>query len=341
MPPSAVTSPPPNGCCPVSSRPCCPGRGSSGNGGGLRRNTFDSAVAIWGGIGAWVDRYDYPSSDPPGLDVMASHGVVTLYLQTGRSSEAVDVLEPGRLGNVLEGAHDRGMKVVAWYAPSFVDPDLDLRRSLAAVNFVSPRGDRFDGFAPDIESSKLADAARREVRDAVLVRAIHARRGNVVQIARLLRIPRNKVYQGPIWLRPRLREEVRRARKGLPPLPIPRVAQAELRALLGRAVVLAGGNLSAAAPIAGVSARTLTRYALLLPGLRALVDRARRAYACARTVAASGSTPSSIRSATRPAICSASPRSPATSPSAAPPRPSASGSRNSCARRRRWRRSGN
>ncbi|MBX7160526.1 MAG: hypothetical protein K1X95_09575 [Acidimicrobiia bacterium] len=147
---------------------------SAGNGGGLRRNTFDSAVAIWGGIGAWVDRYDYPSSDPGGLDVMASHGVATLYLQTGRSSEAVDVLEPGRLGTVLEGAHDRGMKVVAWYAPSFVDPDLDVRRSLAAVNFVSPRGDRFDGFAPDIESSKLADAEERSRRLTAYSRVLRA-----------------------------------------------------------------------------------------------------------------------------------------------------------------------
>ncbi|MFN8104057.1 MAG: hypothetical protein U0U69_06315 [Acidimicrobiia bacterium] len=137
---------------------------SGGNGGGIRRNVFDNAVAIWGGIGAWVDRYDYPSSDAAGLDVMASHGTATLYLQTGRSSEAVDVLEPERIGRVLEGAHDRGMKVVAWYAPSFVDADMDLRRSLAAVNFVSPRGDRFDGFAPDIESSKLADPAERSRR---------------------------------------------------------------------------------------------------------------------------------------------------------------------------------
>lgn len=137
---------------------------SAANGGGLRRNTFDKDIAIWGDIGAWVDRYDYPSSDPAGLDVMASHGTATLYLQTGRSSEVVDVLEPARLGQVLEGAHDRGMKVVAWYAPSFVDADMDLRRSLAAVNFTSPRGDRFDGFAPDIESSKLADAAERSRR---------------------------------------------------------------------------------------------------------------------------------------------------------------------------------
>lgn len=147
---------------------------SAGNGGGVRRNSFDRAAAVWGGIGAWVDRYDYPSADPPGLDVMASNGVATLYLQTGRSSEAADVLEPDRLSRIVEGAHDRGIKVVGWYAPSFLDYDLDLRRSIAGAQFRTNRGDFLDGFAPDIESTKLTDHAERSRRLVVYSQQLRA-----------------------------------------------------------------------------------------------------------------------------------------------------------------------
>jgi hypothetical protein len=57
------------------------------------------------------------------------------------------------MGQFVDLAHQRGIKVVGWYLPGFANIDLDVQRSLAVVNFISPAGGRFDGFAPDIEDS--------------------------------------------------------------------------------------------------------------------------------------------------------------------------------------------
>jgi len=122
------------------------------------------AAGPWAGLGTWTDRFDYRAVSDAGLGELAARGVKTLYLQTGRSGEKTDVTEPDTIGRVVEKAHDLGMKVVGWYAPNFVHDDVDLRRSLAGAAFRSPRGDAFDGFAPDIEATTLADHAERSAR---------------------------------------------------------------------------------------------------------------------------------------------------------------------------------
>jgi hypothetical protein len=53
------------------------------------------------------------------------------------------------------------MRAVAWYAPDFSNNELDLRRSIAAIQFRSPRGNRFDAFGADIEYSRIKEPAAR------------------------------------------------------------------------------------------------------------------------------------------------------------------------------------
>jgi len=54
--------------------------------------------------------------------------------------------------------------VVAWYLPSFLYPAQDARRSLAAIRFRSPQGERFDSFALDIEASLTRPVSLRNQR---------------------------------------------------------------------------------------------------------------------------------------------------------------------------------
>jgi hypothetical protein len=75
---------------------------------------------------------------------------------------------------LVDGAHARGMKVVAWYLPSFARPQRDLRRSLDAIRFTTLSGGRFDSFALDIESGIVRRIPTRNRRAAQLSRRIRA-----------------------------------------------------------------------------------------------------------------------------------------------------------------------
>ena len=95
---------------------------------------------------------------------MAREGVRTLYLQTGNYGQRVDLVRPQALGRFLDAAHRAGLRVVAWYLPSFTNPAQDARRALAAIRFRSARGERFDSFALDIEASLARPVALRNQR---------------------------------------------------------------------------------------------------------------------------------------------------------------------------------
>lgn len=123
-------------------------------------------LSIYRGLGAWVDGYDFgkPGTLDPATIVreLAARGVRTIYLQTGRWNLPVDVVDPGSMNVFLEVAHAHNMKVVGWYLPGFADNDMEIRRSLAVLNYTTPTGHKFDGFAPDIEDSRAVgkDSAR-------------------------------------------------------------------------------------------------------------------------------------------------------------------------------------
>jgi hypothetical protein len=120
----------------------------------------------YAGLGTWVDIYATTTWANPerAVAAMARDGVRTLYLQTGNYSQSTDLVRPRRLGQFVDAAHAAGIRVVAWYLPSFDDPVQDERRALAAIRFHSARGERFDSFALDIEAAFVRPVSLRNAR---------------------------------------------------------------------------------------------------------------------------------------------------------------------------------
>jgi hypothetical protein len=125
-----------------------------------------SALEVYGGLGSWLDIFAGRLWSNPATVVASAkrHGVGTLYLQTSNYSQASDIVRPAALGRFVEAAHAAGLKVVAWYLPSFSNPARDARRAHAAIAFRSARGQRFDGFALDIEASYVGNVSLRNAR---------------------------------------------------------------------------------------------------------------------------------------------------------------------------------
>lgn len=140
-------------------------------------------IDAYRGLGAWVDVFDYVPEvggdgvpvGPDDVDAMAAQGVRTLYLQAAFDSPrlADGAVPDALLTPILRRAHDRGMRVVGWYAPRFLDPAADLRRLVAITRF-SADGQRFDGLAVDIEDRSLTDVAERNRRLVNLSRGLRA-----------------------------------------------------------------------------------------------------------------------------------------------------------------------
>jgi hypothetical protein len=155
-----------------------------------------SRRAAYAGLGTWLDIYAKKAWRDPGREVaaMAREGVRTLYLQTGNYKQGVDLVRPRAVGRFIEGAHTSGMRVVAWYLPSFANPGQDRRRALAAIRFLSPSGERFDGFALDIE--------------ATVVRRMRLRNRRLLQLSRQLRsavgpaYPLGAITPSPVGMSP-------------------------------------------------------------------------------------------------------------------------------------------
>jgi hypothetical protein len=130
----------------------------------------------YNGLGTWLDIYAGKAAwRNPGREVaaMARHGARTLFIETGNYKQSVDVVRRGAQGRFLDAAHAAGLRVVAWYLPSFANLGQDERRALAAIDFESPNGEHFDGFALDIE--------------ATVVRGIGTRNRRLLQLSARLR----------------------------------------------------------------------------------------------------------------------------------------------------------
>jgi hypothetical protein len=122
-------------------------------------------IAPYAGLGTWVDVYDWshyhdttPTIGPDQVDAMAAEGVQTLFIQTAKHDTPDLISERELLEPIIMRAHQRGMRVVAWYLPTLEDVDNDLNRLLASADLA------VDGLAVDIESRKVPDAAERSAR---------------------------------------------------------------------------------------------------------------------------------------------------------------------------------
>lgn len=123
-------------------------------------------VTPYAGLGTWLDIHATKDWRTPErlVAAMARDGVRTLYLETGNYKQRVDLVRPWELGRFVDAAHADGLRVVAWYLPSFADLRRDERRVLAAIRFRSASGERFDGFALDIEATVVRSLRLRDRR---------------------------------------------------------------------------------------------------------------------------------------------------------------------------------
>jgi len=144
------------------------------------------------GIGAWIDVYDWTEElsggDPQvglsDIDRMAELGVETLYVQSAHDRSVADgIIERERLEAIVARARDRGLHVVAWYLPTLVDPEADLRRLVASAELP------VDGLGVDIESLDVADVSERNRRLLELTRRLRAEVGDDRVIAAITPSP--------------------------------------------------------------------------------------------------------------------------------------------------------
>ncbi|MBA2317529.1 MAG: hypothetical protein H0V93_07090 [Euzebyales bacterium] len=129
-------------------------------------------LLAFAGLSTWIDVYDVEQTAAQQIEIAAAAGVDTLFLQSGKYDSPEDIHHGERFGETIELAHDRGMRVVAWYVPDFVDPERDLRRARTAIGYTSPRGDRPDAFGLDIEVEDQTDVALRTERLMTLSRTL-------------------------------------------------------------------------------------------------------------------------------------------------------------------------
>jgi len=152
------------------------------------------------GPGMWVDIYDKKAlSDPVrAAAAMASHGIRTLYLETGNWKRPFAVVHPGPDAALIEAAHARGLKVVTWYLPKFEDVDADLRRVMRSIDFETPNGQRADSFALDIEAPEVEPTTR--IQNLLTLSArIRARVGPGYALGAIIPSPRGMIRVPDYW----------------------------------------------------------------------------------------------------------------------------------------------
>lgn len=129
------------------------------------RSSPDRLVA-YRGLGSWVDLFNKgPWRNPPGtVRRMHRRGVRTIYLQTSTYGSQRHIVHPTKVAEFIASAHRRGMYVVAWSVPAFVQPRKDLRRAAAAIRFRTGAGEGFDSFGLDIEAATVKKIWKRNTR---------------------------------------------------------------------------------------------------------------------------------------------------------------------------------
>ena len=128
-----------------------------------------------------------------------ARGVRTLYLQTSNSNRSADLVRPAGLGRLVDAAHARGLRVVAWYLPTLLRPARDLRRALAAIRFRTQTGGSFDSFALDIESSSVRSPVLRNARLLDLSRRLRTAVGPSYALGAIIPSPRGMEILRHYW----------------------------------------------------------------------------------------------------------------------------------------------
>jgi hypothetical protein len=158
-------------------------------------------TAPFTGLGAWIDIFDKTSWKRPQVTVahLASHGVHTLYLQTGNYSQKRTLSKRTGVTAFLDAAHAAGIEVVAWYLPGFANTSVDLARADAAIGFRTAAGNSFDGFGLDIESPAVKDVRLRTARLLQLSDQIRAYAGQAYALGAIIPSPDGMAVNPTYW----------------------------------------------------------------------------------------------------------------------------------------------
>ena len=153
------------------------------------------------GLGVWVDIYDSSAWAHPAAAVndMAAHQVRTLYLETSNYNRPSPFVNKAGVIAFLDAAKQAHIQVIAWYLPGFVNPAQDVRRSLAAIRFRTPAGNRFSGFGLDIESPAVADAALRTKRLIAESASLRTGAGAAYPLGAIIPQPRGMLRNPSYW----------------------------------------------------------------------------------------------------------------------------------------------
>ena len=144
-------------------------------------------TSVYAGLGTWISIFGTKAYAQPTAvaAAIAARGVKTVYLETSNYSQAVDVVRPEQLGLLVDALHARGLHVVAWYLPGFVEACAGSSPCARRGTLHDAVGRRFDGFALDIESTAVKRAAVRTQRVLVAVAAApRSRRSPTIRWAR-------------------------------------------------------------------------------------------------------------------------------------------------------------
>lgn len=162
-----------------------------------------AALDVYGGVGSWLDIFaGRPWAQPRQVAAsLKAHGVRTLYLETSNYSHPAGVVYPAATARLVDAAHAAGIRVVAWYLPSFASPRADLAHALAALRFRTASGGRFDSFALDIEASLVGDVGLRNARLLSLSRAIRHAAGAGYPLGAIIPSPVGMARHPHFWPR--------------------------------------------------------------------------------------------------------------------------------------------
>lgn len=153
------------------------------------------------GLGIWVDLYDAAAwNDPAGAaQDMASHHVRTLYIETANYHWPTAINKPAAMNAIIQQCHARGIKVVAWYLPGFKDLSRDFKRSMAAIDYRTPDGQRFDSFALDVEASIIKPVSTRNARLTTLSARIRRAVGSGYTLGGIIPSPAGMRDNATYW----------------------------------------------------------------------------------------------------------------------------------------------
>lgn len=158
-------------------------------------------ASVYSSLGTWISIFGTKAYTQPNAvaAAIAARGVKTVYVETANFSQPVDVVRPGQLGTLVDALHARGLHVVAWYLPGFVNPALDLRRALAAAQFQTATGGTFDAFALDIESAAVKRPVVRTRRALALSQQLRAAVGDDYPLGAIIPSPRGMQIKPAYW----------------------------------------------------------------------------------------------------------------------------------------------